>query len=96
MTAIWTASLGGLLLLFIGALMGTSWTDQALRQQYQRLLIELRELQEWNHTLQDASLQCVLCGSLASHLPPERSEVGSRMSAALCSDPARRDSSRRW
>jgi hypothetical protein len=62
MTVIWVASLGGLLLLCLGALVGTSWADQALNQRYQRLAIKQRELNEWRDVLQETNPHCAWCG----------------------------------
>ncbi|MGH3773950.1 MAG: hypothetical protein ACRDRW_21585 [Pseudonocardiaceae bacterium] len=64
MTAGWVAGLGGLLLLCLGALVGNSWTDQALSRRYQRLALERRELTEWRRTLRETSLRCARCGNL--------------------------------
>jgi hypothetical protein len=82
MTAIWIAGLCGLLSLCLGALMGTSWADQALDQRYRRLAIERRELDEWRHTLQNTSLRCALCGNPTILSTGDRSGVGGRINAA--------------
>jgi hypothetical protein len=86
MTAFWAAGLGGMLLLCLGTLVGTSWIDQVLRHRYQRLALERRELNEWSHALEEASLHCVWCGdsmALAGH----PSTVGGRVSTITCGDP---------
>ncbi|MGH3867310.1 MAG: hypothetical protein ACRDQ4_14430 [Pseudonocardiaceae bacterium] len=81
MTAVGIASLGGMLLLCLGTLVGTSWTDQVLGARYRRLAIERRELNEWRHALQEASLHCVWCGdSMALAGDP------SGVSAVTCGD----------
>jgi hypothetical protein len=67
MTTIWIAGIVGLLLLCFGALLGSSWTVQSLDQQYRRLAIERRELNEWRHELQETNLSlagCVWCANL--------------------------------
>jgi hypothetical protein len=67
MTTIWIAGIVGLLLLCIGALVGSAWTVQELDHQYRRLAIERRELNEWRHTHQEACLPlagCVWCANL--------------------------------
>jgi hypothetical protein len=67
MTTIWIAGIVGLLLLCLGALVGSSWTVQSLDQQYRRLAIERRKLNERRHTLQETSLppaDCVWCVNL--------------------------------
>ncbi|MGH4010560.1 MAG: hypothetical protein ACRDTH_20780 [Pseudonocardiaceae bacterium] len=53
MITVWVVVLVGLLLLFPGVLMGSSWTDQALDQQYRRLAIERRELDECHRELHE-------------------------------------------
>lgn len=66
MTTIWIAGIAGLLLLCLGALVGSSWTVQSLDQQYRRLAIERRDLNERRHTFQETSLppRCVWCANL--------------------------------
>jgi hypothetical protein len=97
MTAVWVAGLGGLLLLFLGTLVGTSWTDQALDRRYQRLAIARRELNEWRHTLHETSRHgaiqhgaiqhCVWCGNpLTLPASGDPSEIGGRVSAATYGD----------
>lgn len=86
MTAVWVVALGGVLLLCLGTLVGTSWTDQALARRYRRLAIERRELNEWRRTLQETHLRCVRCGKPLASLPPDRSGVGGRASAATFGD----------
>jgi hypothetical protein len=63
MTAIWIAGLGGMLLLCLGALVGTSWTDQAFGHRYQRLALERRELNERRRALQETCPHCAWCGT---------------------------------
>ncbi|HWR48410.1 MAG TPA: hypothetical protein VN327_12495 [Pseudonocardiaceae bacterium] len=84
MTAGCAAVLGGLLVLFLGVLVGTSWTDQALGHRYRRQAIERRELDEWRRTLQETSQRCAWCGN-STALP---AGVGARVSAASCGDPS--------
>jgi len=88
MTAVWGAGLGGLLLLCLGALVGNSWTDQALGRRYQRLAIERRELNEWRRALQEASPRCVWCGNPMALSTEGRPEAGDRVSATACGDPS--------
>lgn len=76
MTPGWAAVLGGLLVLFLGMLAGTSWTDQALVGRYQRQAAERRALNEWHQTLQHANQGCAWCGSAAALPPRERSRAG--------------------
>jgi hypothetical protein len=87
MTAVWVAGLSGVLLLCLGVLMGTSWTDQALSQRYRRLAIERRELNEWHRTLQETSQRCVRCGNPVALPAGDRSRVGGRVSAVTYGDP---------
>jgi hypothetical protein len=82
MTASWAAVLGGLLVLFLGMLVGTSWTDQALAGRYRRQAIERRALNEWHQALRTTSLGCAWCGSAAALSPRERSGAGGRAGAA--------------
>ncbi|MBV9141888.1 MAG: hypothetical protein JO115_13385 [Pseudonocardiales bacterium] len=82
MTASWAAVLGGLLVLFLGVLVGTSWTDQALVGRYRRQAIERRELNEWHQALQHTNRGCAWCGSAAASPPAE----GSGASAATFGD----------
>lgn len=86
MTAVWIAGLGGMLLLCLGMLVGASWTDQVLSERYRRLAIERRELNEWRHALQEASLHHVWCGD-STALAGDSSGVGGRVSAVTCGDP---------
>ena len=67
MTAIWVTCIVGLLLLCLGALVGSAWTVQALNRQYRRLAIERRELNKQHRALQEISLplaRCVWCAGL--------------------------------
>jgi hypothetical protein len=66
MTAAWVASLGGLLLLCLGTLVGTSWTEQALDRRYRRLATEQRELSESRRALHEISQRCARCGKSIS------------------------------
>lgn len=86
MTAVWVAGLGGVLLLCLGALVGTSWTNQALSERYRHLAIERRELNEWRHALQEANRHCVWCGDSIAPTG-DFSRVGGRVSAVTCGDP---------
>lgn len=67
MTSIWEYGLVGLLLFFFGVLLGTTWTIQAVNQQYRRLAIERRELNERNLKLQQTNVRCARCGRLIVH-----------------------------
>ncbi|MGH3752808.1 MAG: hypothetical protein ACRDRP_08960 [Pseudonocardiaceae bacterium] len=56
-----------LLLLCLGTLVGSSWTVQALDQQYRRLAIEQRKLNERRRALEETSLplpRCAWCANL--------------------------------
>jgi hypothetical protein len=64
MTSIWGVGLIGLLLLFFGVLVGSTWTIQAVNRQYRRLAIERRELNEWRLELQQTNVRCARCGHL--------------------------------
>ncbi|MCA1708041.1 MAG: hypothetical protein LC808_34110 [Actinobacteria bacterium] len=67
MTAVWNAGIIGLLLLCIGALVGSACTVQGLNRQYRRLATERRELNEQRRTLQKISLplaRCAWCANL--------------------------------
>lgn len=64
MTSIWGTGLVGLLSLFLGILLGSTWTIQAVHQQHRRLAIQRRELNEWRLALQQTSVRCVQCGKL--------------------------------
>ncbi|MGB6161429.1 MAG: hypothetical protein WCF33_15115 [Pseudonocardiaceae bacterium] len=86
MTAVWVASLGGMLLLCLGMLVGTSWADQMLGERYRHLAIERRELNEWRHALQEANRHCVWCGDSIAPTG-DFSRVGGRVSAVTRGDP---------
>ncbi len=63
MTTVWIAGI----VLCLGALVGSSWTVQAMDRQYRRLAIERRELNERRRTLRETSLplaRCVWCANL--------------------------------
>jgi hypothetical protein len=61
MSAVWAAGMVGLLLLCLGALVGSSLTVQALNRQHCRLATERRKLYEWRRELQEASLALTRC-----------------------------------
>ncbi|HEY6424116.1 MAG TPA: hypothetical protein VIY28_12890 [Pseudonocardiaceae bacterium] len=61
MTTVWVAVILGLLLLCLGALMGSSCTVGVLDQQYRRLAVERQELNERRRTLREARLRLVRC-----------------------------------
>jgi hypothetical protein len=63
-TSIWITGLIGLLLLFLGVLLGTTWTSQAVNRQFRRLAAERRALNAWRLELQQTSVRCVQCGYL--------------------------------
>jgi hypothetical protein len=63
-TSIWGIGLIGLLLLFLGILLGSTWTVQAVGQQHRRLAIQRRELNQWRLALQQTSVRCAQCGKL--------------------------------
>ena len=86
MTVFWAASLGGALLLFLGTLVGASWTDQVLGERYRRLALERRELNEWSRALQEADLRCVWCSNSMA-LTRDPSGVAGGASAMTCGDP---------
>ena len=67
MTAFWIFGIVGLLVLCLGVLVGSSWTVQALNQQYRRLTIQRQELNERCRTLQRTSpplAHCVRCARI--------------------------------
>lgn len=86
MTAVWVASLGGLLLLCLGMLVGASWADQVLDRRYRRLAIARRELNEWRDTLRETNQHCVWCGNPITFTAGDPSAIGGRVSAATCGD----------
>ncbi len=67
MTGVWIVGIV-LLLLCLGALVGTSWTIHALDRRYRGLATERRELNEWRRALQEVS-------SAASWPAPTRTDA---------------------
>jgi hypothetical protein len=53
MSTVWIASLGVLLLLCLGMLLGSAWTVQAMNRQSRRVATEWRELHAARLTMQE-------------------------------------------
>ncbi len=80
MSALWIAGIGGLLMLCIGLLLGSSWTVQALDRRCRRLARERREFNAWRRAVQEADLRCSWCGELIALAGTDSSSVGSEVS----------------
>jgi hypothetical protein len=87
MTIVWVAVFIGLPLLCLGALVGTSWTDQALCARYNRLAAERRELNEWRLALQEADRHRVWYGNQTAFTARDRSRVDDQVSAVTSGTP---------
>jgi hypothetical protein len=87
MSAVLIACLGGLLLLCLGALVGTSWTDQALCARYERVARERRELNEWRLALQEADQHYVWRGDQTAFTARDHFGVDRQLSAVTSGAP---------
>jgi hypothetical protein len=88
MTAVLIACFGGLPLLCLGALVGSSWTDQLLCARYERVARERRELNEWRLALQEADRHYVWRGDQTSLTAQGHFGVDGQLSAVTSGAPS--------